>query len=139
MTSSLSPPPPPPVPAPCHQLSTLERDPPVSNDNDVICERYLNHMPARREDFTSVTRSSTFPPKYCGQRWMENLTVMMKFKECLPSLRTYIKAVRDKKITDPASKPYNAVKSIIEDPLAQMTLAFAIAMCKPVEKFLTLH
>ena len=64
----------------------------------------------------------------------------MKFKECLPSLRTYIKAVRDKKkITDPASKPYNAVKSFIEDPLAQMTLAFAIAMCKPVEKFLTLH
>ena len=96
-------------------------------------------MPARRADFTSATGSSIFPSKYCGHRWVENQTVLIKLKECLPSLRTYIKAVKDKKITDPASKPYNAVKTFIEDPLAEMKLAFAIAMCKPVEKFLTLY
>lgn len=99
----------------------------------------FKHMPARREDFISVTGSSTFPSKYCGHRWVENQSVLIKLKECLPFLKMYIKAVKDKKITDPASKPYHAVKTFLEDPLCEMKLAFAITLCKPVEKFLTVY
>ncbi|GFO10721.1 peptidase m20 domain-containing protein 2 [Plakobranchus ocellatus] len=94
-------------------------------------------MPARREDFTSVTGSSVFPAKYCGHRWVENQMVMMKLKECLPNLKVYVKAVKDKKISDPCTKPFTVVKTFTDDPLAEMKLAFAIALCKPVERFLT--
>ena len=31
--------------------------------------------PARREDFTEVTRSSIFPLKFCSHRWVENVQV----------------------------------------------------------------
>ena len=96
-------------------------------------------VPARREDFTLVTGSSTFPLKYCGHRWVENQSVMIRLKECLPQLRYYVQAIKTKKIKDPASKPYRDVKSFIEDPLAEMKLSFAINICKPIEKFLTLY
>lgn len=31
------------------------------------------NVPARKEDFTNLTRSSCFPLSFCGHRWVENV------------------------------------------------------------------
>ncbi|GFO49237.1 peptidase m20 domain-containing protein 2 [Plakobranchus ocellatus] len=63
-------------------------------------------MPARREDFTSVTDSSVFPAKYCGHRLVENQIVMMKLKKSLPHLTKYVKTAKDKNFS-PVHKTFN--------------------------------
>ena len=49
--------------------------------------------PARREDYTSVTGSSTFPLKIVAHRWVENVRVLERVIDILPSLKQYVKSV----------------------------------------------
>lgn len=43
---------------------------------------FLIHCaPARREDFTSATVTSTFPLPSCGQRWLENVPAVERALE----------------------------------------------------------
>ena len=35
----------------------------------------LRDSPARRDDFTTVTRSTLFPLKFCGTRWLDDVPV----------------------------------------------------------------
>lgn len=47
--------------------------------------------PARREYFTSVTDTSTFPLKFCNHRWLENTTVCERALLILPQVVKYAK------------------------------------------------
>lgn len=43
-------------------------------DKGLRAMRILFHItPARREDFTVLTKTTQFPLPFCGHRWLENL------------------------------------------------------------------
>ncbi|KAI4796404.1 hypothetical protein KUCAC02_027784 [Chaenocephalus aceratus] len=68
---------------------------------------YLFHnVPARREDFTSLTGSSCFPRPFCGHRWVENVRVAERAVEMWPMLQKYVDGVKNKKIRHPAAASY---------------------------------
>eukprot|EP00117_Sycon_ciliatum_P040123 scpid49772/ scgid29541/ len=45
-------------------------------EHAMCCLHWLFHDdPARREDYVELSGSSTFPLKFCGHRWLENVPV----------------------------------------------------------------
>lgn len=93
---------------------------------------YLFHdTPARREDFISVTGSS------CETRWVENVPCAEQLVTIWPNIEIYIKAVKDKKIPGPKSKPYATVQKASEDPLFLAKLNVFITIAKDIHPFLT--
>jgi len=67
--------------------------------------------PARRENYTSVTGSSTFPLKFVAHRWVENVPVLERVIDILPSLKQYVKSVDEKKLKSPGTKSFETVKT----------------------------
>lgn len=93
--------------------------------------------PARREDYISVTGSTSFPPKFCSHRWLENKSVASKVIELLPNLEKYVKAVADKKIASPKNKSFEILKAgILVTPLLPCRLAFFSSVAAQLEPFL---
>ncbi|KAK0134660.1 hypothetical protein N1851_029728 [Merluccius polli] len=56
---------------------------------------FFHNMPARREDFPVLTKSTQFPLPFCGHRWLENLPVVERALEVWPSGTMYMDAVRN--------------------------------------------
>ena len=54
--------------------------------------------PARRNDFTSVSGNSTFPLKFCGHRWLENVPVAMRLLAIITDLKKYIEKAQTDKV-----------------------------------------
>lgn len=53
----------------------------------------FHNVPARREDYEQVTKSTFFPKPFCGHRWLENLPVIERALAVWPSLMLYVDAV----------------------------------------------
>lgn len=53
----------------------------------------FHNTPARREDFTPLTKITQFPLPFCGHRWLENLPAVERALDVWPSLTTYMDAV----------------------------------------------
>lgn len=53
----------------------------------------FHNVPARREDYEKVTKSTLFPKPFCGHRWLENLPVAERALDVWPSLILYVDAV----------------------------------------------
>ncbi|KAK7880781.1 hypothetical protein WMY93_032594 [Mugilogobius chulae] len=68
-----------------------------------------------QRDFTEVTGSTSFPLDFCNNRWIENVIVAERVLQILPSIKAYVKAVKAKKIKEPAT--FRAVQEIVEDDL----------------------
>ncbi|KAK7880775.1 hypothetical protein WMY93_032588 [Mugilogobius chulae] len=71
-----------------------------------------------QRDFTEVTGSTSFPLDFCNNRWIENVVVAERALQILPSIKAYVKAVKAKKIKEPAT--FRAVEEIVEDDLLQL-------------------
>ncbi|KAI4803093.1 hypothetical protein KUCAC02_006650 [Chaenocephalus aceratus] len=92
---------------------------------------YLFHnVPARREDFTSLTGSSCFPLPFCGHRWVENVV------EIWPMLQKYVDGVKNKKIPNPATASYDTIAAAQGDPLIIAKLQFFFAISRTFSPFL---
>ena len=52
----------------------------------------------RREDFTNLSSSSTFPLKFVAYRWIENVPVITRLLKILPRLKQCVKTVDEKKL-----------------------------------------
>lgn len=63
----------------------------------------FHNVPARREDYITVTNSTVFPLSLCGHRWVENLSVVERALAVWPSLLLYMEAVKMKKLPNPAT------------------------------------
>ena len=81
-------------------------------------------VPALREDFTEITASKLFPLDFCSHRWLENVEVAERALEMLPSLKTYIRATKTKKITEPCTKSFKKAEVIVHDDLFPAKLNF---------------
>lgn len=102
----------------------------------------FHDSPARREDFIEMTKTSTFPLKFCAHRWVEDLAVAERAIEIWPAVQTYINSHRKlPKSKVPSSASYCTVKEATADPLFVAKLhffAFVARQLKPfLEKFQT--
>lgn len=72
------------------------------------------NVPARREDYITVTKSSLFPLSFCAHRWVENLPVVERALAVWPSLLLY-KPVKTKRLSNPGTgRPFlNAVNRCV--------------------------
>ncbi|CAM4635460.1 unnamed protein product [Leuciscus chuanchicus] len=50
----------------------------------------FHDSPARRADFIEVTKTTTFPLKFCAHRWVEDLAVAERAVEVWPAVQQYI-------------------------------------------------
>ncbi|XP_041865027.1 uncharacterized protein LOC121654791 [Melanotaenia boesemani] len=90
---------------------------------------YIFHnVPARREDYTSTTGSSTFPRSFCGHRWVENVPVAERAVDIWPMLLTYIDAVEKKKVPNPHTASYDTLLAARADDFIIPKLQFFLSV-----------
>ncbi|KAJ8685235.1 hypothetical protein QAD02_021028 [Eretmocerus hayati] len=100
------------------------------------CLYYLfKDYPARRAIFIQYSGSETFPKKFCGMRWLENITVIERAIEIDASVKKYVSGVVTAK-TEPKCKSYKVVKKTSADPLLLAKLSFIKSLASEVEPFL---
>ncbi|XP_063761275.1 uncharacterized protein LOC134878988 isoform X2 [Eleginops maclovinus] len=97
----------------------------------------FNNVPARREDYVTVTKSSVFPLSFCAHRWVENLPVVERALVVWPSLLLYMEAVKTKKLPNPGTGSYDTVAAAIKDPLILAKFHFYAALARTFTPFLT--
>ncbi|KAJ8388000.1 hypothetical protein AAFF_G00147910 [Aldrovandia affinis] len=90
----------------------------------------FHNVPARREDFTALTKSTTFPLPFCGHRWIENLPVAERAVAVWPSLTIYLDAVRTKKLPNSGTASFDTLE-------ASAKLQFYMAITRTFSPFLT--
>ena len=93
-------------------------------------------VPARREDYESITKSSIYPLSFCNHRWVENVKVCERALEIHSHVKCYVESTNKK---DPQTKSYETIKQWVHDPLSKAKLLFAISVGKTVENFLTVY
>ncbi|XP_067234025.1 uncharacterized protein [Chanodichthys erythropterus] len=98
---------------------------------------YLFHnAPARREDFTSSTSSTTFPLPFCGHRWLENLPTVQRAIEIWPAIEKFVDQVKSKVVKNPGTSSYDTLSEARLDPLLQAKLHFFMAISRAFQPFL---
>jgi len=91
-------------------------------------------FPSRRFDYTSATKSSVFPLRFCAVRWVENSAVIQRAMDMLPFLKTYIAAVANK---PPDSRSFKKVKEAMNDKMLAAKLGFMQSVAMQLEPYLT--
>lgn len=97
---------------------------------------FLN-VPARREDFCNLTKSSTFALPFCGHRWVENLPVVERAILIWPNILQYVDAVTRKLLPNPGTSSFDTIEAAAKDPLIIAKLHFFMAVSRSVSPFLT--
>lgn len=97
---------------------------------------YLFHnAPARREDFTSATLSSTFPLPFCGHRWLD-LPAAERAIEIWPSIEKFVDMVKSKEVKNPGNASFDVLLESTKDPLFCAKLHFFMFISRAFQPFL---
>ncbi|KAJ8353515.1 hypothetical protein SKAU_G00210820 [Synaphobranchus kaupii] len=96
----------------------------------------FHNVPARREDYSAVTKSTVFPLSFCGHRWIENLPVVERALAVWPSLLQYMDTVRTKKLPNPGTASFDTIAAALKDPLILAKLQFYMALARTFNPFL---
>ncbi|KAL3063671.1 hypothetical protein OYC64_000077 [Pagothenia borchgrevinki] len=96
----------------------------------------FHNVPARREDYSTVTKSTVFPLSFCGHRWVENLPVVERALAVWPSLLQYMDAVRTKKLPNPGTASFDTIAAALKDPLILAKLQYYMALARTFNPFL---
>ncbi|XP_013861075.1 uncharacterized protein LOC106515698, partial [Austrofundulus limnaeus] len=97
----------------------------------------FDNVPARREDFTALTGSTSFPLPFCGHRWVENVPVAERAVQVWPTIMKYMDAVKQKKLPNPGTASYDTIQAAQADPLIIAKLQFFLAISRTFNPFLT--
>lgn len=92
--------------------------------------------PARREDFSSAIKTSTFPLHFCGHRWLENLPAVERALEVWPSVLKYVDLVKAKKVKNPGTSSFDSICEAQMDSLLLAKFHFFMAISRPFQPFL---
>ena len=92
--------------------------------------------PARREDFTSLTGSRSFPKRFCQTRWLENIDVADRVIEIWPDVERYVAAVRSRQFPEPKTKSWSVVSKCCDDLLFIAKVHAFRAVAEDVTPFL---
>ena len=93
--------------------------------------------PARHEDFTTGTKASDFPIKFCKHQWLEKVPVRERLTKMLPDLCQYVKAIKEGTVPDPKIKLYETIKQCCANHLVPARLAFFLSVSEKITRFLT--
>ncbi|XP_077085755.1 uncharacterized protein LOC143737776 isoform X2 [Siphateles boraxobius] len=96
----------------------------------------FHNVPARREDYTAMTKSTVFPLSFCGHRWLENQPVIERALEVWPSLTQYMDAVRRKQLPNPGTASFDTVQEAMNDTLIVAKLHFSLTVARLFSPFL---
>ncbi|TKS80447.1 hypothetical protein D9C73_013320 [Collichthys lucidus] len=96
----------------------------------------FNNVPARREDYVTVTKSSVFPLAFCGHRWLENLPVVQRALEVWPFLQLYADAVKKKELPNPGTGSFETIEAAQKDRLILAKLQFFATIARTFQPFL---
>ena len=97
--------------------------------------KLFKDSPARRDDYTRFSGSTTLPLKFCVCRWVENAHVASRAIDVLHSVELYIKGSIKEKCA-PKHTTFLTVKHGCEDPLLKSKLLFFVSVAKQFETFL---
>ncbi|XP_060753828.1 uncharacterized protein LOC132864430 isoform X1 [Neoarius graeffei] len=97
----------------------------------------FHDTPARRDDFIEITKTSTFPLKFCAHRWVEDLPVADRALKIWPHVEKFIdnyKKLPKSKV--PMSASYTVVREAVGDPLFEAKLQFFAYVARQLKPFL---
>ncbi|XP_046874041.1 uncharacterized protein LOC124466288 isoform X2 [Hypomesus transpacificus] len=96
----------------------------------------FHHVPARREDYVRVTKSTVFPQPFCGHRWLENLPVIERALAVWPSLQLYLDAVHRKELPNPKTASFDTIEAAHNDPLTITRMHFFMTVARTFDPFM---
>ena len=89
----------------------------------------LRDSPARRDYFTTMTRSILFPLKFCGTRWLEDVPVAERALQIWNHISKYaMTTAAGPKIKVPKIQSFNNVMQHIQDALTPAKLHFFVCI-----------
>lgn len=97
---------------------------------------FFKNSPARRGEFTKITKCSVFPKKFCAVRWLENGQVAQTALEILPQLRQYAKYVSETKSHTTTAPSFILLKESLDDSMLGPKIAFFKSLALDAEPFL---
>lgn len=96
---------------------------------------FFHNFPSRKALFIFYTKTDKFPLKFRLTRWLENIVVIERMLEIIPSLKKFIECTeKDKKFSH--SENFTVIKKHLEDPLLPVKLTFVVCLANEVEPFL---
>ena len=96
----------------------------------------FNYSPARRAEYTNVSKSDLFPKNFCGVRWLKNVPVAERAQKILPYVISYVEKMKKEK-TEPTCNSFAVVKQVVSNQLLNAKLAFFQSFATDIEPFLT--
>ena len=97
----------------------------------------LHDTPARREDYTTVTKSSDFPFFFCGTRWVEDKQVSDRLICIWPNMLKIVNFWESLAASKrPSSKSYVNVNAATKDVLTTAKLSFFSYLASLFQPFL---
>ena len=96
---------------------------------------FFSGFPSRKSQFSKITGSSTFPPKFSLTRWCINASASRAAQELLPDIDKFVKEVGKM----PTSKVFASLKEMLKDPFLAAKLGFFSGVAAQLERFLTFY
>lgn len=86
-----------------------------------------------------MTGGSDFPLKFCTHMWLDNSPVSSLAITVWDSVKAYVTAADQKKVSCPTNQSYTVVRNATKDPLILAKLAFFNSLGREIEPFLALY
>lgn len=99
----------------------------------------FHNTPARKEDFTVLTKMTKFPMPFCGHRWLENLPAVERALEVWPSVTMYMDALKTKRLPNPGTSSFDTLEAAQNDPVIMAKLHFYLSGIRTFSPFLTTY
>lgn len=98
----------------------------------------LKDSPSRRGTYIKITKSTTFPSKFCSVRWLENSVVPKRMLDIFENLNIYVNHMKNDKTqkSTQSSKSFKTVEQLLNHNLLQAKLAFFASLAEEMESFL---
>ncbi|GBN17976.1 hypothetical protein AVEN_161559-1 [Araneus ventricosus] len=92
--------------------------------------------PALREDFQECSKSEKMPMKFVTHRWLEISPVSLRAVEIWEDIETYVKLIRNGKLSKVTCKSCKVVEEATKDRLIKIKLLFFACVSEIIKSFL---
>lgn len=97
----------------------------------------FSDSPARREEYETLTGSSTWPLSFWGTRWLEDVPVAERALLVWPHIEKYVRTtLSGPKSEIPVNRSFHNLKEPVLDPLSTAKLQFFITIARVLTPFL---
>ena len=115
-------------------MLNINKKNPQSLDSDTHTH---THAPTHPHTHTHAQRESLSDA--CHYRWLENVEPAQRILDILPNIEAFCSATKKKTVSQPSSKSFKDVVSMLRDPLLRSKLEFFVCLARDVEPFLSLY